>query len=126
MINKRKKRRHRRMSHSHKGLISPQGKSYASGMATSPTALFNMYLHGAAVTSAIKIFFAILGIYSSVSNGDTSAIADYFLIAIDTYLPIFLTVDGGFVGWIDAIATFIFNLIFGLGWSTLKYDLATR
>lgn len=80
-------------------------------MLTSSNGVVNIYKYGASVTAAIKISLASIGLYSSEPTA--SAIEGYILAVIGAYMPPFLAIDRGFVGWLDAIITVIMIIIIG-------------
>lgn len=87
-----------------------------------------MYFFGSALTAMFKVSFAFLGLYGAVTTNPAAVAAlieNYVWIVIETALPFFLTANG-FVGWIEAIVTFVLNVAFGLGIATIKYSLATQ
>lgn len=95
-------------------------------MSTSPQALINMYIFGAGIISALKIGFAQLGLYSAVNSGNQELVGEFIFIVLETMLPIFLTVDGGFVRVSEAFITIVLNIGLGITIAGLKYDNATR
>lgn len=101
-------------------------RNYITGMIFSPPAVVNMYIFGAGITSAVKIFFASAGLYTAANHGNLEAIPEFLMVVIETMMPIFLTVDGGFVRTSEAVLTVVLNVGIGLAVAGAKYDIATR
>jgi len=79
------------------------------------------------VTAAIKLSFAYLGLYGDIAAGSISpeALTAYFKVVIGVLLPPYLAIDGGIIGWLDAIVTVVMIIGFGVLLAGGKRELNT-
>ncbi len=84
-----------------------------------------MYLHGAAVLTAIRIAIASTGATFSIVEGSVAATTDFSIMAIETFMPIFISLEKGLAGFEEMITIFVMNTMIGTVLSGLKYGIAT-
>jgi len=100
--------------------------NYILGVLTNPKSILNMYIYGSIIIASIKILLAIIGVYSSAIRGSYEPLFEFLLIYIETLLPIFISLDGGFLRIGEMVITFLLNIAVGVFVAAAKWDMATR
>lgn len=95
--------------------------NYIKGILTSDLATVGyMYSYGSGVTTAIKVFFIMLGSWTGMVAGNPSALHSFLSQYFKTLIP--TSIENPIIG----IFSFVFNVIFAaIIWGT-KYEVSTR
>ncbi len=104
-------------------MVSNASKNYFLNSLLSPRAINNSYAYGASITLALKLFLIYIGAMPALMEGNPQALGNVIIEIINTYIPL---VAIALENPINGIFTFIFNVIFGLGIQTLRYEANTN
>lgn len=104
-------------------MVSNASKNYFLNSLLSPRAINNSYTYGASITLAWKLFLIYVGAMPALMDGNPQALSNVMVEVVNTYIPL---VAVALENPINGIFTFIFNVIFGLGVQTMRFEANTN